>query len=134
MSPSIASPKGIYSVRPDSWCCVFVPSMGTVPRFFGFCYRCWDRDGAMAYRIPLNLLVRWWINHVYLPFKNPVTGHTDRATLVTMAVHERGYQRGYQQAIRDTIDLARASGGGGPATLGVGRDPGTRSDVPAPCV
>lgn len=114
----VANPFG-DAIR-ERWYRVFVPSMAALPPGFGFSYRCWIRDGAMAYIIPLNLVVRWWMNHLYLPFKNPVTGHADRATLVALAVHDRNYQRGYQQAVRDLADYpknllaaaGRASAGG----------------------
>lgn len=40
----------------------FVSSGEIVPRCYGLAYQCWDRRGAMAYPIPINLLVRWGRN------------------------------------------------------------------------
>lgn len=41
--------------------------MDSLPRGYGFSYRCFNVHGSMAYPIPLNLIVRWARNfHIWL--------------------------------------------------------------------
>jgi hypothetical protein len=67
-----------------------------LPRWYGLAYHEWSRDEQVAYPIPLNLIVRWWRDLVWL-VKRGKRSVLDEAR---QAAYEKGRAAGWEQGRR----------------------------------
>jgi len=84
----------------------FINELETLPPWYGFAYRCWNpRWGAMAYPIPINLVMRW-AHHVRLWFQNPLRDD-DLSSVIESELYQKAFQAGRTAEMLERADRLR---------------------------
>jgi hypothetical protein len=84
----------------------FIGEHDALPKRYGFAYRCWSpKWGAMAYPIPLNLVMRW-SHHVRLWVQNPLR-NDDLSSVIESEMYQKAFQAGRTAEVRDRADRLR---------------------------